>query len=156
VRARRLPAQARLPVPAHGTENCHNAAKQYLGMIAPAGHGARRACVNRAPPRVGSVPPGGRGEPLASIKKNESSPLDQSLQGLECLRGPPGTGFSMIWCLLRTAGVVLLYLSVAGKAWRCSSAILTELLSFKASECCTFSCSSKWCGRCKARFLQVP
>ena len=28
----------------------HNAAKQYLGLIAPAGHGARRACVNRAAP----------------------------------------------------------------------------------------------------------
>jgi hypothetical protein len=50
----------------------------------------------------------------------------------------------------------LLYLSVVGKAWRCSSAILTELLSFNAPECCTFSCSSKWYTRCKARFLQVP
>jgi hypothetical protein len=28
----------------------HHAAKQYFGLIAPAGHGARRACVNRAAP----------------------------------------------------------------------------------------------------------
>jgi hypothetical protein len=137
----------------------HNAAKQHLGLIAPAGHGARRACVNRAAPSgmaVGS-PEGGRGKPPGVHKKNESSPLEQSLQGLECLRDPPGTDFSMIWCLLRTVGVVLLYLSVAGKAyWRCGSAVLTELLSFKAPECCAFSCSSKWCSRCKARFLQVP
>jgi hypothetical protein len=40
---------------------------------------------------------------------------EQSLQGLQCLRDPPGTGFLMIWCLLRTVGVALLYLSVAGK-----------------------------------------
>jgi hypothetical protein len=105
---------------------------------------------------VGS-PEAGGGEPLASVKKNESSPLEAIIAArLECLRDPPGTGFSMIWCLLRTVGVVLLYLSVAGKAWRCGGAVLTELLSFKASECCTFSCSSKWCNRCKARFLQVP
>jgi hypothetical protein len=108
----------------------------------------------RAPPRlcqpgrplglvVGSPEAGG--SPWRPLKKkNESSPLEQSLQGLECLRGPPGTGFSMIWCLLRTVGVVLLYLSVAGRAWRCGSAVLTELLSFKAPECCAFSCSSKW------------
>jgi hypothetical protein len=109
----------------------HNAAKQYLGLIA-AGHGARRACVNRAAPsgwQWAPRRPGGAGVP-GVLKKNESSPLEQSLQGLECLRGPPGTGFSMIWCLLRTMGVVLLYLSVAGRAWRCGSAILTELLPF--------------------------
>jgi hypothetical protein len=48
----------------------HHAAKHYLGLIAPAGHGARRACVNWTPPPwVGSGRPGGRGEPLASIKK---------------------------------------------------------------------------------------
>jgi hypothetical protein len=86
----------------------------------------------RGPPRL--CQPGrplelpvGSPEPLAAVKKSESPPLRQSLQGLECLRGPPGTGLPMIWCLLRTVGVTLLYLSAAGKAWRCSSAILTEL-----------------------------
>jgi hypothetical protein len=126
----------------------HNAANEYLGLIAPAGHGARRACVNRATPlglAVGSPEAGG----------SPWRPLEQPLQGLECLRGPPGTGFLMTWCLLRAVGVALLYLSAAGRAWRCSSAILSELLSFKAPECCTFSCSSKWCNRCKARLLQV-
>ena len=44
----------------------------------------------------------------------------------------------MIWCLLRTVGVVLLYLSVVGKAWRCGSAILTELLSFNPFAVATF------------------
>jgi hypothetical protein len=105
------------------------------------------------PPRVASGLPGGQGEqpPLASVKKKtESPPLKQSLQqqGLECLRGPPGTGYLMTWCLLRTVGVALLYLSAEGKAWRCNSAVLTEILPFKAPECCTFSCSSKWCNRC--------
>jgi hypothetical protein len=132
----------------------HHAAKQYLGLIAPAGRGARRACVNWAAPsswQWAPLRPGGA--PGGRYRWS-----NQPLQGLECLRDPPGTGFSIIWRLLRTVGVVLLCLGVAGRAWRCSSAILTELLSFKAPECCTFSYSSKCCNynRCKARFLQVP
>jgi hypothetical protein len=98
----------------------HHAAKQYFGLIAPQRTTGPVAPVSTGPPpRVASGIPGGRGEPLAPVKKNEPSPLKQSLQGLECLRGPPGTGFSMIRCLLRTVGVALLYLSVAGRAWRC-------------------------------------
>jgi hypothetical protein len=128
----------------------HNAANQYLALIAPAGPGARRACANRA------APSGWQRAPRRPLKKRVLAVGAPHCKTLECLRDLPGTGFSMIWCLLRTVGVVLLYLSVARKAWRCGSAILTELLSFKASECCTFSCSSKWCNRCKARFLQVP
>jgi hypothetical protein len=66
----------------------HNAAKQHLGLIAPAGHGARRTCVNQAAPSgwqcVGS-PEAGGGRGLTP------SPLEQEqpLQGLECLRAPP-------------------------------------------------------------------
>jgi hypothetical protein len=82
----------------------------------------------------GGSPEAGGGGWRPFKKKTSPSPrrwtLKQSLQGLECLRGTPGTGFSMIWRLLRTMGVALLYLSVAGRAWRCSSAIFTELLSF--------------------------
>jgi hypothetical protein len=50
----------------------------------------------------------------------------------------------MIWFLLRTVGVVLLYLSVAGKAWRCSSAILTELLPFNPFAVNTFWGGTWW------------
>jgi hypothetical protein len=50
----------------------------------------------------------------------------------------------MIWCLLRTVGVVLLYLSVVGKAWRCSSAVLTELLSFNPFAVATFLGGTWW------------
>jgi hypothetical protein len=50
----------------------HHAAKQYLGLIAPVGHGARRACVNRTAPsswQWWAPPPEAGGSPFCPLKK---------------------------------------------------------------------------------------
>jgi hypothetical protein len=90
------------PCNAHLTPLCRF---RYITTRGQAALRSDRPSRPRGPPRlcqpgrplelpVGSPEAGGGG--LVSVYKNESPPLEQPLYGLECLRVPPGTGFSIL------------------------------------------------------------
>jgi hypothetical protein len=107
----------------------HNAAKPLSTWVPSSGRraGAPPGPVPTGPPpRVsrGLLGCRGGGGGWRPFKKKRVLAVEQSYRAWSAFEAllAPGTGFSMIWFLLRTVEVALLYLSVVGRAWRCSSA----------------------------------